>query len=184
MKRTGSGAAAALLTAFLLLAPESAGAWPWTKAPAPPAGKPAAQAPTSNDTEKPANKADQAKKLKKAAKSVSQSDKAAAKRTSPPSAKPAWSPANSRYRWTAAQQPSPARRAVTSTVNVLTLKPLRDKLSGNPTTHNPWTRSPPVTNTSANKRPGMLGSIFKPKPPKKTGPQTVGEWIQQDRPGF
>ncbi|HEY5315823.1 MAG TPA: hypothetical protein VIK18_25060 [Pirellulales bacterium] len=193
MKRIGNCAAAALavVVAISLLAPEPAWAWnPFAKTADPSAGKSTVLAPKSGETKKSANTrkpesaAKQAARLQKTADSASQADRAAAKRSPGASAKHLWSPVNDRYRWSAARQPSPARRAVTNTVNVLTFKPLRDKLSGNPTTHNPWSQAPPVTNTSAKKRPGMLGSLFKPKPKKKTGPQTVSEWISQDRPGF
>lgn len=192
MKRIGYCATAALLA--ILMVPQPGWAWNWNpfaKSTDSAAEKSSAKAAKSDKAaqqskeEKSQAMAREAIKLKQAARSASQTDKATMKRKQPiDGGKQAWSPDDSRYRWSAAKQPGPARRAVNSTVNALTLKPLRNKLSGNPTTHNPWSKTPPVTNTSAKQRPGMLGSLFKPKPKKKTGPQTVNEWLAQDRPSF
>ena len=184
MKRMGLYAAAAALAATFCVAPHGAWGWAWNpfakKADSQPV-KPAAKAAD------PDQAAGNATKLKQAARAASKADKAAAKRSPAVAGRPIWSPVSERYRWDAARkQPTAARRALNTTVNTVTLKPLRDKLSGNPTANrNPWSKAPPVTNTSANSSPGRF-SLFKPKPKPKsrTGPQTVGEWISQDRPGF
>jgi hypothetical protein len=185
MKRMGLYPAAALLAALFCAAPQPAAGWTWNPFAKKADSQAAKAAAKRRDSDKAAT---DAIKLKQTARAASKADKAAAKRTPTVAGKPVWSPVSDRYRWDAAQkQPTATRRALTSTVNTITLKPLRDKLSGNPMANrNPWSSTPPVTNTSSQPRQGMFGSLFKPKPKavKKTGPQTVGEWIAQDRPGF
>lgn len=137
----------------------------------------------SSSTSKP-DKAKAAAALNKASRAASRADQAKAKRMPVVDGRPLWAPVSNRYRWSATQQPSPGQRAVQATVSALTLKPLRDKLSGNSAAHNPWSNKPPLANTANRKQPGFLGRLFAPKPKPKAGPQTVSEWINQERPGF
>ncbi|HEX4148732.1 MAG TPA: hypothetical protein VHY20_07085 [Pirellulales bacterium] len=184
MKPIGLFAATALVAAMFWVTPNSAAAWTWN----PFAKK---TDPHTTAAAQPTAKSDKAAsdglKLKQAARAASKADKAAAERSPAVAGKPIWSPVSNRYRWNVAQkQPSAARRALNSTVDTLTLKPLRDKLSGNPTKRNTWSKTPPVTNTSNPPRRSAFSSLFKSKakPKPKSGPQTVGEWINQDRPAF
>lgn len=95
--------------------------------------------------------------------------------------RPLWAPVSKKYRWNPAEtKPSPVRRVF----DVVTLKPLRTRSQDQATTAytNGWPGKPPVANTSNHK--SLFGSMFKPKPPKKVGPQTMAEWMNQERPKF
>lgn len=189
VKRTAFYPAAALV-AFAILLPERP-AWGWNWNPFARSSGTSAK-PTDDETSKAqaaarkAENADQASQLNKVAKQAGKADRAKVKQSqSANNDRPKYAPAATRYRWSAAKQPNAAQRAVSKTVNAVTLKPLRDKLNGKSTTsRNPWSQNPPVASTSAKQRPGMFSSLFKPKPKPKTGPRTVSEWITQDRPTF
>jgi hypothetical protein len=79
-------------------------------------------------------------------------------------------------------QPSPAKKAMTSAADMITFKPLRNKLLGPPASQ--WSNKPPSSSVRPSKdaKPSFISSLFKPTPPKP--PSTVTEWINQPSPKF
>jgi hypothetical protein len=79
--------------------------------------------------------------------------------------------------------PSPAKKAMSGAADMITFKPLREKLVG-PSASN-WSTKPPsqsAARTSKNAKPSFMSSLFKPAPPKP--PQTMQEWMNQPSPKF
>lgn len=75
------------------------------------------------------------------------------------------------------------KKVAQGAVDVVTLKPLREAMSTEKPQAKGANRYPmPQMNKPAAKKPGMFDSLFGSKKPKKTGPQTMNEWIAQPRP--
>ena len=94
------------------------------------------------------------------------------------------SPVSDQWRSTppGTSQPGAAKKAMSGAVDMLTLKPLRNKLATPPASQ--WSNKPPSSTVRPNKdaKPSFFSSLFKPAQPKP--PRTVTEWINQPSPKF
>jgi hypothetical protein len=76
---------------------------------------------------------------------------------------------------------SGTKRALNTTVNVVTLKPVRDYFAPKKPKSNLGLGFKPDPRKAQPQSSSLFGSWFKPKP-KSTTPQTVGEFLSMDRP--
>ncbi len=79
-------------------------------------------------------------------------------------------------------QPSATKKAMSGAVDMITFKPLRNKLAGPPASQ--WSSKPPssAARPSKDAKPSFFSSLFKPSqaPP----PRTMSEWLNQPSPKF
>lgn len=76
---------------------------------------------------------------------------------------------------------SGTRQAVSGAVDLITLKPLRNRLFAKKAEPPAWQSQAKPWNPQPEKKPSFLGSLFKPKEQPR-GPTTVNEFIAQPKP--
>ncbi len=90
--------------------------------------------------------------------------------------RPIWQPVSNTSGSIGQTMANGTKKAASTVADVVTLKPLRDKVSAS--------SQPKYSSSHAEKKNKGLSSLFARKPPERKGPKTISEWMSMERPKF